>query len=295
LLTDAQAKQSVVGAWQKRVRIEQASGAEPMTPPQIMRARNDLDTLSRNLRDSERERVELDQRVLECSIALAQVSDTIKSSVTNPVERATLLQELEVGRAQESADAARDAASLAEQGERERTNETKALGQRLSRALALIRRQQRALATAGIACDEATCNELLNDTLCDSLAPEPTDFAVVQAPPETPRSFAKMRARMPARPLQPTTSTTQQHQTSSTSTTTKRPVFMVSAASSGSELHDDAQFKRRRGGIMAETAAQRARNEAAAQTRRRIAAAHQQQQQQPQQPQSHSNLLQGWR
>jgi hypothetical protein len=289
LLTDAQAKQSVVGSWQKRVRIEQASGAEPMTPPQIMRARSDLDTLSRNLRDSERERLELDQRVLDCAEALAQVSDTIKTNVTNQVERATLLQELEVGRAQELADAARDAASLAEQGERERTNETKALGQRLARALTLIRRQQRALATAGVACDEATCNELLNDTLCDSLAPEPSEFAVTQAPPETPRSFAKMRARMPARALQPTQP---QHHQTSTVAATKRPVFMVS--SSTSELHDDAQYKRRRGGIMAETAAQRARNEAAAQTRRRIAAAHQQQQQQQHQQQSHSNL-QGWR
>jgi kinesin family protein 18/19 len=287
LLTDAQSKQTLVGAWQKRVRTEQASGVEPMTPPQIMRARTDLDTLSRNLRESERERGELDQRVRDSAAALAQVSDSIKANVSNAIERTTLLQELEVGRAQEAAEAARDAATLAEQSERERANETKALGQRLLRALALIRRQQTALSAAGIACDNATANELLNDAICDSLAPpDPSEFAVTQAPPQTPRAYAKVRPRVPMQQQEP------QQRTSSTSSTTKR-LFTGSSAVAANVEETTMDNKRRRGGIMAETAAQRARNEAAAQTRRRLATTQQQQHQQQQQ--QHEARQLSWR
>jgi kinesin family protein 18/19 len=291
LLTDAQSKQTLVGAWQKRVRTEQASGVEPMTPPQIMRARTDLDTLSRNLRESERERGELDQRVRDSAAALAQVSDSIKANVGNAIERTTLLQELEVGRAQEAAEAARDAATLAEQSERERANETKALGQRLLRALALIRRQQTALSTAGIACDNATANELLNDAICDSLAPpDPSEFAVTQAPPQTPRAYAKARPRVPMQQQEP-----QQRTTSTTSTSTTKRLFTGSsaAAAAAGNVEETMDNKRRRGGIMAETAAQRARNEAAAQSRRRLATT--QQQQQHLQQQQHDARQLSWR
>ena len=241
-----------------------------------MRTRTELDTLSHNLREVERDRNGLLERAKESSQMLAQLATSIDSLPQTEIERTALRQELELGHAHIAAEAAHDAAQLAEQSEREQAMQSRELGARLAHALSIVRRQQEALTGANLPA-VVGCDELLSDPMCTiglppasavTLRPRSPVVGGTPPPPQTPRAYARRRRASAAVPRagEPSASVRRKRPLDSAPSNAANNVMPTSAGK-----HNSISFlvsapesaKRRRGGVFAETAATRARRESA--------------------------------